>query len=43
MEAYLEIKDAFIEDDTTGAKEGARSFISLLDSIPLEELKNDTA
>lgn len=43
MAAYLETKNAFIEDDTTGAKAGARSFISLLDSIPLEELKKDTA
>jgi hypothetical protein len=43
MVSYLETKNAFIEDDTTRAKAGARSFISLLDSIPLEELKKDTA
>ncbi|MEO8771646.1 MAG: DUF3347 domain-containing protein [Ferruginibacter sp.] len=41
--AYLDIKNAFIEDDSVKAKESTKTFISLLDSIPLQELKNDTA
>ncbi|MEO7524171.1 MAG: hypothetical protein ABIT58_08760, partial [Ferruginibacter sp.] len=41
--AYLDIKNAFVEDDTLKAKESARLFINLLDSIPLQELKKDTA
>ncbi len=41
--AYLDVKNAFVEDDTVKVKAGARNFISLLDSIPLDELKKDTA
>ncbi len=43
MNAYFEMKAAFVEADTTGAKDNCRKFIRLLDSIPLTELKNDTA
>lgn len=42
MNAYFEMKDAFVDADTAGAKEGCRKFINLLDSIPLDELKKDT-
>ena len=41
--AYLGMKDAFIESDTTAAKMNAIRFTRLLDNIPLEELKKDTA
>jgi hypothetical protein len=40
---YLAVKDAFVESDTTAAKQHAKELISALDSIPLEELKKDTA
>ncbi len=43
MNAYLSIKDAFINDDTAKAKASTMQFISLLDSLPLQELKKDTA
>ena len=43
MNAYFDMKAAFVEADTTGAKDNCRKFIRLLDSIPLVELKNDTA
>jgi hypothetical protein len=41
MKAYFAMKDAFVESDTAAAKKQAASFISLLDSIPLDELKKD--
>ena len=40
---YLAIKNAFIESDTATAKKSTAAFINLLDSIPLIELKKDTA
>ena len=43
MNAYFDMKAAFVEADTAGAKDNCRKFISLLDSIPLIELKNDSA
>lgn len=43
IEAYLSIKDAFVDADTTKAKQNTRVFIGLLDSIPVDELKKDTA
>ncbi len=43
MHAYFKMKDAFVDADTNGVKENCRIFIQLLDSIPLTELKNDTA
>lgn len=41
--AYLDIKNAFVEEDTAKAKQSAAALISLLDSIPLDELKKDTS
>jgi len=35
--------EAFVEADTAKVKEHNRRFIQLLDSIPMDELKNDTA
>ena len=43
MNAYFEMKAAFVDGDTALAKESSRKFIQLLDSIPLAELKKDTA
>lgn len=43
MNAYFEMKTAFVDADTTLAKISCRKFIQLMDSIPLNELKNDTA
>ncbi|MEO6583891.1 MAG: DUF3347 domain-containing protein [Ferruginibacter sp.] len=43
MDAYLDMKNAFVDADTANAKSNARSFIKYLDSIPVIELKNDTA
>lgn len=43
MNAYFEMKTAFVDADSIKAKESCRQFIRLLDSIPLAELKNDTA
>jgi Protein of unknown function (DUF3347) len=43
MNAYFDMKAAFVEADTLKVKENARKFISLVDSIPLAELKSDTA
>jgi hypothetical protein len=43
MTAYFDMAAAFVEADTVRVKEHDRRFISLLDSIPMEELKKDTA
>lgn len=43
MYAYFDMKAAFVDADTVKAKENCRTFIRLMDSIPLKELKNDTA
>jgi Protein of unknown function (DUF3347) len=43
MNAYFEMKAAFVDADTAKAKEGCKKFISLIDSIKLDELKSDTA
>lgn len=43
MGAYHSVKNAFVDADTARAKNGTREFIALLDSIPLMELKNDSA
>ena len=43
VNAYLAIKDAFVEADTAKAKQNTTLFISLLDSINVDELKNDKA
>ncbi|MGB5007630.1 MAG: DUF3347 domain-containing protein [Ferruginibacter sp.] len=43
MNAYFDMAEAFVEADTAKVKEHNRRFIQLLDSIPMDELKNDTA
>jgi len=43
MNSYHGIKNSFVNADTAGAKSFTREFISLLDSIPMMELKNDSA
>ncbi len=42
MNAYFEMKAAFVDADTARAKLSAGKFIQLMDSIPLTELKKDT-
>ncbi|MEQ1554442.1 MAG: DUF3347 domain-containing protein [Ferruginibacter sp.] len=42
VNAYLSIKNAFVEADTTAAKANTLAFIALLDRLPIEELKKDT-
>lgn len=39
--AYLNMKDAFVDADTAKAKQNSTEFIRLLDSIQIDELKND--
>jgi Protein of unknown function (DUF3347) len=41
VNAYLGIKDAYVTADTATAKNHTRDFIALLDSLQLDELKND--
>lgn len=43
MDAYLGMKDAFVEFDTAKVKMKASEFLVYLDSIPLDELKKDSA
>lgn len=43
MAAYFNMKAAFVEADTALVKINCKKFLSLLDSIPMEELKKDTA
>ena len=43
VNAYLDIKNAFVNADTAGAKDAARNFIVLIDRIPIDELKKDNA
>lgn len=43
MNAYFDMSAAFVDADTAGVKSNAHKFIQLLDSIPLTELKKDTA
>ena len=43
MNAYFDMAAAFVEADTVKVKENGRKFIQLLDSMPLDELKKDTA
>jgi hypothetical protein len=42
VNAYLDIKNAFIEADSTAAKTATKNFIALLDRLPIDELKKDT-
>lgn len=41
--AYLDMKNAFVNADTAAAKSAARNFIVLLNRLPIDELKKDTA
>ena len=43
MDAYFEIAAAFVDADTAKVRAGAVKFSQLLDSIPMVELKNDSA
>ena len=43
MNAYFEIQHALADADTLKAKDACKKFIGLTDSIPLAELKKDTA
>lgn len=43
MSFYFDMKTAFVEADTAKAKTSCRNFISLIDSLKLDELKKDTA
>jgi len=43
VNAYFSLKDALAEDDSINIKAKTSSLINLLDSIPMEELKKDTA
>jgi hypothetical protein len=43
VNAYLDIKNAFVNADTAAAKNAAKNFIVLLDRLPIDELKKDTA
>ena len=43
VNAYLDIKNAFVNADTSAAKSAAKNFILLLERLPIEELKKDTA
>ncbi|MBL7700623.1 MAG: DUF3347 domain-containing protein [Ferruginibacter sp.] len=43
MNAYFDMSAAFVDADTAKVKSHANKFIQLLDSIPLTELKRDTA
>lgn len=42
LDAYMKLKDAFVDADTAAIREQAGNFLVLLDSIPIEELKKDT-
>ena len=43
MKSYFDVSNALVNADTAKAKESTRKFIQLMDSIPMTELKNDTA
>jgi len=43
MNAYFDMKNGFVEADTVAVAAACTKFIQLLDSIPLAELKKDTA
>ena len=42
MNTYLDMKSAFVEADTLKTKQEAKKFLTLLDSVKLDELKTDT-
>ncbi len=43
VNAYLALKDAFVEADTILVKTTTKNFIAILDRFPIDELKKDTA
>lgn len=43
MDAYFDMSAAFVNADTAAVKQNNRKFIALIDSIPMDELKKDTA
>lgn len=43
MEAYLQVKDKLVVEDTAGARQQVQVLMAKLDSFPLDELKKDTA
>lgn len=43
VKAYLSLKDAFVEADTVKVKQQVGAFITMLDSIPVADLKNDSS
>ena len=43
MNAYFELKAAFVEADTLQAKNGAKKFLATTDGIQLAELKKDSS
>lgn len=43
LNAYFDMKAAFVEADTIKAKEACRKMLQLADSIKMEELKKDTS
>ena len=43
VNAYLDIKNAFVNADTAAAKAAARNLIVLVDKLPIDELKKDNA
>lgn len=43
LTSYFAMKDAFVNADTTAAKAACTTMIATIDSIKLDELKNDTS
>jgi len=43
VNAYLDMKNAFVEADTAAAKKSTAEFIVRLDRLPVEDMKKDTA
>lgn len=43
MDAYFDMSAAFVDADTARVKASAVKFINLLDTIPMDELKKDSA
>lgn len=43
VKSYIALKDAFVEADTAAIKKNTSTFIVALDSIQVDELKNDNA
>jgi hypothetical protein len=41
--AYLEMKDDFVDADSIKAKDACKKMITLIDTLPLSELKKDTS